>query len=448
MRLASYGVTYKTAPVEVRELLAVADGDREPLLRRLCDDGRIAEAMLVNTCNRVELFAVPTAADVPVAELLREALVAGRGARVRGATRHAVSRSGREAVHHLLRVAASLDSMIVGEPQILGQVKEAFREAQRAGTVGPVLDRLAGFAFRAAKDVRTDTGIARALVSIGSVAVDLARRIFARLSDCRVLLIGAGKMGEVTARVLAEAGVQRVYITNRSYDRAEELAERHGWRARRFSELEDLLVEVDVVLSSTGAVAPIITRQTLRPVLRRRKYRPLFLVDIAVPRDVDRDVGDLDTVYLYDIDDLEAVSRENLAGRAQEAATAEAMVLEAVEEVERWFGMLEVQPTLQAIRRRADEVAAVEVQRTFGRRLRHLGEAERSAVERMTQAVVSKLLHPTMMALRKCPHCGRESELLTMARVLHGLDPIEQVAGAEAGAAADPPSGDGAQESR
>ncbi|MEZ4266315.1 MAG: glutamyl-tRNA reductase [Myxococcota bacterium] len=414
-------MNHRSAAVGLREAFAVAPDDMPGVLRDLVAEPGIAEAMVISTCNRVEAYVVPESEDEARASLTR-VLAARRGLDLRAIEAATYTSGGRDAVHHLLRVASSLDSMVVGEPQILGQVKEAAQVARAAGTVGPLLGRLLDRTFATAKSVRTQTGIGENVVSIGSVAVDLARRIFQRLEDSKVLLVGAGKMGEATARSLASAGAARVYVANRSYDRAVTLAERHGWRARALTELEELLAEVDIVITSTGATRPIIDTAIVRRVIPRRKYRPLFIVDIAVPRDVSPDVGDLDTVYLYNVDDLEGVSRDAMVRREKEAHAAEGLVRVELETLERWYEQLAVQPILAAIRNRAETIARAEVERTLQKRLAHLDESDREAIYKMTHALVAKILHPTMTTVRALAGDAAATELLATARLLHGLD--------------------------
>ncbi|MCB9729305.1 MAG: glutamyl-tRNA reductase [Deltaproteobacteria bacterium] len=421
MRLFVFGMSHRSAPVSLRESFAVAPDEMPDVLRALVGEPGISEAMLLSTCNRVEAYVVPDE-EGQAREALTRVLGTRRGLDLRAVEAATYASSGREAVHHLLRVASSLDSMVVGEPQILGQVKEAAHAARSAGTVGPLLGRLLDRTFATAKSVRTRTGIGEHVVSIGSVAVDLARRIFKDLEDSRVLLVGAGKMGEATARSLKSAGAERVYVANRSYERAVKLAEKHGWRARALTELEELFAEVDIVITSTGATRPIVDAALVRRVIPRRKYRPLFIVDIAVPRDVAPEVGDIDTIYLYNVDDLEGVSRDAMMRREKEAAAAEALVRDELETLERWYTELAVQPTLAAIRQRAQGLAHAEVERTLSKRLAHLTEADRDAVTRMTEALVAKLLHPTMTALRSHASDAAATELLAIARLLHGVD--------------------------
>lgn len=424
MRLLVLGLNHRSAPVATREAFAVPSESVIGLDRRLVLEPTVAEALVLSTCNRVEAYVVPEGDDPDALEAARralvQALVTERSLDEADLTRHGYERRGEEAVRHLVRVCSSLDSLVVGEAQILAQVKEAFQAARDAGSTGPVLEQVVQAAFRGAKAVRTETGIAEESVSIGSVAVELARRIFPTLSKCQVLVIGAGKMGRVTARSLARHGVGEVIVTNRSFARAAELAKTLGWKAREFGELDALLGEADVVLTCTGAERPILDKARLRAVMKRRKFRPLFLVDIAVPRDVDQSVAELDNVYLYNVDDLEAVSAEHLAKRQGEAKKAEVIVEATVRDVLARARVQSVGPVLKAVRERADRVVKHELERHFGKRLNHLSGEDRAAVEAAAISVLNKLLHPTMTTLRE--HAGRSYDLTTAARLLWGVD--------------------------
>lgn len=425
MRLLVIGLNHKSAPVATREAFAVPSEAVVGLDRRIVLEPVISEAMILSTCNRVELYAVAETDDVMSSahEALVRILASERGLDPLELTLHGYSHQGIDAARHLVRVCASLDSLVVGEAQILAQVKEAFTHAKEAGSVGPVLEQVVQAAFRGGKAVRTETEIASESVSIGSVAVELAKRIFPSLARCSVLVVGAGKMGRVTARSLARAGVAEVVVTNRSPARAEKLAQELGWIARPFADLDELLVRADVVLTCTGADRPILEQRRLRTIVKRRKYRPLFIVDIAVPRDVEPAVSELDQVYLYNIDDLEAVSREHLEKRQGEAAKAEAIVAATVDQIKERSGAQAVVPVLKALRERVDVVARGELERAFQRRLQHLGAAEREAVEAALQAALNKLLHPAMTALREHGQAdGPSFDLPTAARLLYGLD--------------------------
>jgi len=436
MRLIVLGLNHKSAPVATREAFAVPGEAVVGLDRRVVLEPLIAEAMMLSTCNRVELYAVAESSEPDGLAAARDALVRvlanERGLDPTELTRYGYSHMGIDAARHLIRVCASLDSLVVGEAQIMAQVKEAYQSAKEAGSIGPVLEQVVQAGFRGGKAVRTDTDIASESVSIGSVAVELAKRIFPSLARCQVLVIGAGKMGRVTARSLARAGVAEVVVTNRSPARAEKLAQELGWVARPFADLDELLVKADVVLTCTGADRPILDQKRLRAIVKRRKYRPLFIVDIAVPRDVEPSVADLEQVFLYNIDDLEAVSREHLEKRQGEAGKAEAIVEATLTQLRERHGTQTVVPVLRALRERLDTIARGELEKVFQRRLQHLGPAEREAIEAVLQATLNKVMHPAMTALREHAQASSQAsghapsfDLPSAARVLYGLDTTE-----------------------
>ena len=426
------GLSFRTAPVEVRERLAVA-------LPSTGDAGRRAherfggELVLLSTCNRVEAYAVgprPEALAAWFAELASTPL-----------GDHVYAHRGGAAVRHLFRVAASLDSMVVGEPQILGQLKAAFEAARTAGTVGALLDRAFSRAFAVGKRVRRETGIAQGAVSVSSVAADLARRIFGDLQGRSVLLVGAGKMGEAAARKLRRAGA-RLVVVNRSPERAEALARACGGVARSFEALASELVRADVVVTSTSSPRFVLTADTMPDVMRARRHRPLFLVDIAVPRDVDPRVGEVDGVFLYDVDDLQEVAEENRQARLVHVKDAERIVAEEVAAFERWRRSLVLTPTVVALRRRFSRVVRAELERTLGR-LDGLSERDRRALEKMADAIVNKLLHEPTRRLREGAEGGDGALLLEAARELFDLQRAEasEAEGRAAASGAAAPSG-------
>lgn len=420
MRLVVIGLNHKTAPVSTREAFAIPTEAVHGIDRRILLEPAVAEVMTLSTCNRVEVYAVAQEDTAATLEALGHILATERGLDIAELGRHGYRHEGDAAIRHLIRVCSSLDSLVVGEAQILAQVREAYNAAREAGTVGPILEQVVQAAFRGGKAVRTDTGIAEETVSIGSVAVELAKRIFPKLEKTHVLVIGAGKMGRVTARSLARAGVAEVIVTNRSPERAERLAKELGWTARPFGELDELLIRADVVLTCTGADRPILDGARLKPVMKRRKGRPLFLVDIAVPRDVSPSVAELDQVYLYNIDDLEAVSREHLQRRLGEAEKAEKIVEEAVSKVIERLSTHAVVPVLKAVRDKVEDVTRKEVEKALAKRLAHLPASDKEAVLAATIAAMNKVLHPAMTALRE--HTGARFDLATAARLLYGVD--------------------------
>jgi glutamyl-tRNA reductase len=389
------GLSHRTAPVEVRERLAVAPEQLEEELREIVTRGHFDEALLISTCNRVELYGAsvnPAAA----AQSARNTLAS----RLPDSTSEDVlyTQRGVAVVRHAFRVASSLDSLVVGEPQILGQVKEAFDAATNAGTAGTLIGRCFSHAFATAKRVRTETGIAEGTVSVSSIACELAKKIFGSLDGRRTLLLGAGEMGEGAARSLRQTG-SRLHVINRSEARAQALAKSCGGRAVPYERLTTELTEADVVIASTASTKFILTPELMKGVVRSRRHRPLFIIDIAVPRDVDPRVGTMDNVFVYDVDDLQQVAEENLAVRAREAARAERIIEEEVESFLKWRRSLELAPTIVALRKQFSDVADEEVRRALGR-LQDLSQSDRTAFEAMTRSLVNKLLHRPMMQLK------------------------------------------------
>jgi glutamyl-tRNA reductase len=415
-RLLVIGVSHRTAPLSVRESLAVS-GDalsaRLAAMLPLC-----SEAMVVSTCNRHEWYvALPEGAP---SGPLEDALCAGHP-QVRG---HLYRHEGDAAVRHLFRVAASLDSMVLGEPQILGQVKEAYAAAGGAGAVGPLLQRAVTRSFAVAKRVRSETRIGENSASVASVAVDLASHIFGGLAGHPVLVIGAGKMAELAARHLQRAQAASIWVVNRTRKRADELAARLHGVAYDYGEMEALLSRADVVLSSTGAQEPVVRHDLVARVMRARRGRWLLLLDIAVPRDIEARVGELENVYLYDMDALQEVVADNLAERRREAEAAEAIVRDEVRRFLQGERTQGVAPTIKALREQAQRVAQEEVARLLPR-LQGATERDRQLVASMAEALVNKLLHGPLTALKKDAAADGQRPLRDLeesTRVLFGLD--------------------------
>lgn len=412
------GVSHHSAPVKIREQLAIENGDAGEALRRLLQVPGIEEGALVSTCNRVEVIACGTAGDRGP-EALREFLARERGVTVADFAAHTYLHEGRAAVQHLFRVASSLDSMVVGEPQILGQLKEYYQRAAEAGTAGTVLHRAFHKAFSVAKRVRSETGIASKNVSVSSVAVELATQIFESLRDKTAMVIGAGKMSELTARHLQGREIGAMIFTNRTFDRAVELAREYHGTPVPFEDLYRYLRLADVVIGSTGATTYLLTREGIAEVLRERNRRPMFLIDLAVPRNFEPSINELENVYLYDLDDLEGVISENRSEREREAARAEGIVEEEVEAFWRWFQTLDVVPTIVKLREKVDDIRRKELERALGS-LSDLGPEGRRTVEAMAEAIVNKILHSPLSRLKR--HDAAESEDVAAARRLFGLD--------------------------
>jgi glutamyl-tRNA reductase len=390
------GLSHHTAPLDVREKLAIDAGDLPLALKELCARALLSEAMLISTCNRVELYASCESA-ISASRAVRDFF----STRVSGTdlSSHLYEHSGKAVAKHAFRVAASLDSLVVGEPQILGQVKDAFTLAEGAGTIGALLGRCMHRAFAVAKRVRSETGIAAGAVSVSSIACELAKSIFGELTGRRVMLVGAGEMSEAAAKALAQQGTL-LTVVNRNQERARAVAETCGGEAREFDKLSQELVLADVVITSTASPHYVITRELMQGVVKARRHRPLFLIDIAVPRDVDPRVENMDNVFLFDVDDLEEVANQNMAARKREAEQAERIVEEEVSAFEDWQRSLDLTPTLVALRERVRSVVRGELDRTLPR-LKSLSDAEKKSLDAMCEAMVNKLLHRPLTELKK-----------------------------------------------
>lgn len=392
------GLNHRTAGVDVRERFALAEHCAPETWAVPCD-GPVGEALILSTCNRVELVGVGADGGAIREHLLRSWARARHAAPAELAP-YLYEHRDIKAVRHLFAVASSLDSMVLGEPQILGQLKQAYRMSVESRSTGVILNRLLHKAFSVAKRVRTETAVAANAVSISYAAVELARRIFGDMPTHRALLVGAGEMAELAAMHLLQAGIDEIVVVNRTRERAVELAKRFHGRAAGFDELGARIAEADIVITSTGSPEPVIRARDLRAVLKTRRNRPMFFIDIAVPRDIDPDVNGLDNVYLYDIDDLREVVEENLAGRREEAAKAEAILDEEVAQFSRWLQSLESQPTIVDLVHRGERAAEEELARTL-KRLGPLDEAQRAAITAMAHAIAHKLNHAPIMFLKE-----------------------------------------------
>jgi glutamyl-tRNA reductase len=421
------GVSWRTAPVAVRERLAFRDDEVDGALGDLIGSHNIEEAVILSTCNRVEIYGSCAAPGIAAAAAeARSFLARSRGVAAEGLASHLYERADDEAVRHLFRVASALDSMVVGESQILGQLKDAYGAAVRVQAAGPILGRSMEKAFQVAKRVRSETGISRGAANVSSVAVELARRVFGDLSGKTVLVVGAGKMSALAARHLHAAGAAGILVTNRSPERAAELAIEVDGTAHPWGDLERLFTQADVVLSSTGASEPILTGKLVKAAMKARRWRPLVIVDIAVPRDAEAAVGKLDGVYLFDIDDLQKVVRDNIAGRQKEAEAAQSLVDVEVAEHRKWLRAQRVVPTIKSLREHFHQVAAAEVERC----LRELEKAKSpeetaKAVRRMGELIANKLLHMPMSALK----AGEHAEVEVLVEVTNRLFALSSATG-------------------
>ncbi len=422
------GISWRTAPVAIRERLAFAEDEIAQALQAMTRALPVAEALLISTCNRVEVYGVGKAGEDPTSAV-RAFLLEHRKVRPADVADALYDHRGPDAIRHVFRVASALDSLVVGEAQILGQLKAAYAVAGTSGTSGPVLSRCLERAFGVAKRVRTETAIARGAANVSSVAVELASHMFGDLSGKTVLVVGAGKMSSLAARHLYSNGAQRIVVTNRSPEKAEALAAEIDATARPWAELEQLLVGADVVISSTGAREPVLTTQLFKRVAKARRWKPIMVIDIAVPRDAEPAITKLDGVFLFDIDDLDKVVEKNLAERAKAGEQAMKIVEHEAGQFEHWLRTQGVVPTIRALREHFAEVADVEVTKALEQlaRKEHTRDQQRELVQRVVQLVVNKLLHqPTTTLRASSPDDG-----VLRAGVLAELFGLEPVAGAE-----------------
>ncbi len=417
-KLLVIGVNHQSAPVALRESLAPLNGQLPEMGRHLLTIDGVDEAVVLSTCNRVELVTCCSLANEVPADL-ESALFRRSGLDVAEYRECLFHLEGREAVRHVFRVAASLDSMVVGEPQILGQLKEQFAAAAEAKVCGPILHRVFHKSFSVAKRVRSETAVASKAVSVASIATELAERIFESLDGRTVLLLGVGEMGELTARHLTAAGASRIMVANRTFDRAVESAREFGGTPVPIERVAGYLPLVDLVVGASGG-GQIFTADQIAEAMRARQRRPMFFIDLAVPRNFDEGINRLQEVYLYNIDDLSAVADENHEERKREAVRGEAIVEDEVERFWQWLEQLEVVPTLNQLREYAERIRAEELNRTL-RKLEGVSDDDRERVEKMTHAIVNKLLHRPTTVLKNPTDPSRERGLLGALHELFGL---------------------------
>jgi len=399
MKFSITGVNHKSAPVEVRERLAFDERSLSEALVDLKARPGFCEGMILSTCNRVEVVLScedQAGSAVAVDEFLADTRKLERGF----VTPHLYHFEDGEAVRHLFRVASSLDSMVVGEPQILGQLKSAFALAKQHGAVGGFLDVLLTRAFNVAKRVRSETEIGANAVSVSYAAVELAREIFAKLDDKKVMIVGAGKMSESAARHLRRCGVTQIFVTNRTYERAAEMAQLFEGKIVEYTRFVSFLPEVDIVIASSGAPHYIITREDMKKVIEVRRNRPMFLIDIAVPRNIEPSINDLDNVFLYDIDDLQKVVDTNLEGRMESAEEAEAIIREEVERMMARMKAREVVPTIVSLQEQLESMRVAEVARMHGK-FGKLTPEQEQALEALTRGIINKIAHGPISELRR-----------------------------------------------
>ncbi len=437
--LLAIGVSHKTAPVEVRERVALTDAQIGEFLRDLRGTADVQEAVAISTCNRTELYLV--VGDPVEAESTALAMLSRRaGIRPTELAPAIYSHRNCDAARHLYRVASGLESMIIGENEIQGQVKRAYESALRRETTGPLTGRLFTAALATGKRVRTETGIGERQLSLPAVAVALARELLGKLDGREVVILGTGETSELTGRALANSGVRAVFVANRRRDRAIALARRYGGVSVNFDELPDVLARADIVVAATASPHLLIEAGELSDVMEARDHRPMLLIDLAVPRDIDAASGGLDGVSLYDIDDLQAVIARNRKVRQAEARKAEGIIEEEIQQFATWLGSLEVMPTLAALRAHADEIAA-QVLRDNDGKWESASPRDLERVNALVQAVVNRLLHDPTVRMKDL---GDDRAHLRMAivRELFGLE-VEQGVPAQTGGDEQPLAGDG-----
>src|SRR5919205_283383 len=411
MSIVIVGLNHKTAPVEVRERLAFTDEACADSLRALVDGEVVREGLIVSTCNRVEVLAAAAGQKgAEAAERLSRFLGSVRGIPVEAFSGHLYTHADEAAVRHVFRVASSLDSLVVGEPQVLGQVRRAYSLAVEAGTAGRVLHKLVHHALRVAKRVRSETGIAASAVSVSFTAVELGRKIFGSLKGATVLLVGAGEMAELAAQHLAGAGASRILVANRTYEKAQELALKFGGEAVEFASLEENLAEADIIICSTGAQQYVITPEMAERARQTRRNRPAFFIDISVPRNVDPAVSKLGNLFVFDVDDLEAVVASNIREREREAERAELIVESEVTQFQQALRNLDIGPTVGALRQKMQRIAREEMKRQRSRLGPLTAEQER-AIEALLISTVNKISHPVMHRMRHSYNTGEEEDL-------------------------------------
>jgi len=414
------GLNHKTAPIELRERLHFPTTTLEEPLEKLAHYTEGGERVILSTCNRVELYGhVQHLAHGN--SRLQQFLSDYHGIADDVLAPHLYSYHGEAALRHLFRVVASLDSLVIGEPQIAAQVKEAFTIARHANATSAIFNQVFERAFSVAKRVRTETRIGEHAVSISYAAVELAKKIFQDLSPKTVLILGAGEMSELTARHLISQGVQDLLVANRTLERARDLAARLGGQGVPLAELPSYLPKADIIVSSTGAPELVIQKSDVQNALKLRKNRPMFFIDIAVPRDVAPAVNELENVYVYDIDDLQHVVDENRKAREREAVVAETIIAREVEEALQWFDEQQVVPAVIRLRRKAETIRNQEIQKLFAR-LGPLPDAERQAIEAMASSIINKLLHTPIVRLKQESQVKGGGRYLQALRDLFSLD--------------------------
>ncbi len=421
MNIFVVGLNHKTADVDVREKLAFNGQKLEEGLMRLKTLPEIKEAVILSTCNRVEMYT--NVKDTAKAyESIKDFISEFHGLDRGSLEKSLYAYENLTAVRHVFRVASSLDSMVVGEPQILGQIKDAFEFALRKKTTGILLNKLMKKAISVAKRIRTETKIAENAVSISFAAVELAKKIFTDLSTKSVMLLGAGEMAELAAKHLMSSGVKEVLVANRTYETGCSLAKEFNGRAVKFEDFVHETANTDIVICSTGASKYVLLKEQMHHVMKERRHKPVFIIDISVPRNIDPEINNIDNVYLYDVDDLQGVVDSNVQGRQKEAEKAEAIITDEIETFQKWQSSLDSVPTIIALRDRADAIRKEELERLLNK-LSGLGDKEKKDIEYMANAITNKLIHPPTAALKE--DAEDKDILIATIKRLYGLNEKE-----------------------
>jgi len=420
MNIVVVGVSHKTAPVETRERLMFPEEQLERFCKELIQLPGIEEGVILSTCNRIEIYAAVEQFHEGVWSV-KEFIARSRNIPLHTLEQYLYAHSTEQAVKHLFRVSSALDSMVVGEAQILGQVKDAYSWAKKCETVNSLFYQLFEQAFSVAKRVRSETGIGENAVSVSFAAVELAKKIFDTLSDKVVMLIGAGKMSELAARHLISQGVKQLFVSNRTFSKASEMAALLGGQALSFDQLKTYLVTTDIVISSTGSPSFIVKKSDVQDLIRHRRNKPMFFIDIAVPRDIDPEVNEIENVYLYDIDDLQSVVEANLREREREALKAEEIVTKGAAQFLSRFDTFDLVPTIVSLRDKVEKIRSQELERTLAR-LKGISDEEKEVISALTTSIVNKILHEPTVNIKKQVDGIEKADLIKVIKALFNLD--------------------------
>lgn len=421
MNILVIGLSHKTAPVEIREKISFSEKALPDALHKLRQYPSVKEGAILSTCNRVEVYSVVKDLEDGTAQVKKFFSDFHDSVNPKEITPHLYVYSAEDAVRHIFRVASSLDSMVVGEPQILGQIKDAFEYSLSNEATGVILNRLFKKAISVAKMIRTETGIAESAVSVSYTAVELAKKIFEHLEDKAVMLVGAGEMSELAAKHLKNNGVKNVMVSTRTYQRAIKLAKEFNGKATKFEDFPSEMVNADIVICSTGAPHYLIRYDMVEQIIHQRRNRPVFFIDISVPRNIDPDINKIDNVYLYDIDDLQSVVEANRKEREKEGEKAEEIIRAEVSTFSNWFKTLEVVPTIVALKEKMEDIRKAELEKTISK-LKNVTNEEKKSIENMASAIVNKIIHTPLIALKQETNSDDGALYIETIRKLFNLD--------------------------